>query len=140
MGKFFVESMTPPSVGDVIEGTVIGLDKSAVYVDLPPFGTGIILVENTSTLEILLRKINPGDAIAGKVVSLDNKNGYIEISLKEARQAIIWERGRSSDQKQNVYELPVQDANKRQSYYVLARYHWFPTSLTAQYISLPSRN
>ncbi len=112
MGKFFAESMTPPSVGDVIEGTVIGLDKSAVYVDLPPFGTGIIFGREYINARDIIKKINPGDAIAGKVVSLDNKNGYIEISLKEARQAIIWSEAEEAIKNKNVYELPVQDANK----------------------------
>ncbi len=112
MGKFFAESMTPPSVGDVIEGTVIGLDKSAVYVDLPPFGTGIIFGREYINARDIIKKINPGDAIAGKVVSLDNANGYIEISLKEARQAIIWSEAEEAIKNKNVYELPVQDANK----------------------------
>ncbi len=112
MGKFFAESMTPPSVGDVIEGTVIGLDKAAVYVDLPPFGTGIIYGREYINARDIIKKINPGDAIAGKVVSLDNENGYIEISLKEARQAIIWSEAEEAIKNKNVYELAVQEANK----------------------------
>lgn len=112
MGKFFTESMTPPSVGDVIEGTVIGVDKAAVYVDLPPFGTGIIYGREFINARDIIKKINPGDAIAGKVVSLDNENGYIEISLKEARQAIIWSEAEEAIKNKNVYELAVTDANK----------------------------
>ncbi len=112
MGKFFGESQTPPSVGDVIEGTVIGVDKSAVYVDLPPFGTGIIFGREFINARDIIKKINPGDAIAGKVVSLDNKDGYIEISLKEARQAIIWSEAEEAIKNKTVYELPIQDANK----------------------------
>ena len=112
MGKLFADIQTPPSVGDVVEGTVIGSDKAAVYVDLPPFGTGIIYGREYINARDIIKKINPGDAIAGKVVSVDNDQGYIEISLKEARQAIIWSEAEEAIKNKNVYELPVQDANK----------------------------
>lgn len=112
MGKFFGETAMPPSVGDVIEGSVINVDKSAVYVDLPPFGTGIIYGREFINARDIIKKINPGDAIAGKVVAVDNEQGYIEISLKEARQALIWSEAEEAIRSKNVYELVVTDANK----------------------------
>jgi ribosomal protein S1 len=42
MGKIVESSITPPSVGDVVEGDVISIEKSAVYINLHPYGTGII--------------------------------------------------------------------------------------------------
>lgn len=112
MGKFFADTKTPPSVGDVIEGTVIGFDRASVFVDLPPFGTGIIYGREYINARDIIRKINPGDSIAGKVVAVDNNQGYIEISLKEARQAIIWSEAEEAIKNKNVYELVVHDANK----------------------------
>ncbi len=112
MGKFFADSKTPPTVGDVVEGTVIALDKASVFVDLPPFGTGIIFGREYINARDIIKKVNIGDSIAGKVVSVDNKQGYIEISLKEARQAIIWNEAEEAIKNKNVYELPVHDANK----------------------------
>ncbi|MEK7185387.1 MAG: hypothetical protein AAB726_02070, partial [Patescibacteria group bacterium] len=35
MATLMADSKTPPSIGDLVEGTVIGIEKSAVYVDLP---------------------------------------------------------------------------------------------------------
>ena len=35
-------SANKPDVGTLIEGVVISVLKSSVFVDLPPFGTGII--------------------------------------------------------------------------------------------------
>ncbi|MEK7185682.1 MAG: S1 RNA-binding domain-containing protein, partial [Patescibacteria group bacterium] len=37
---------------------------------------------------------------------------YIEISLKEARQALIWSEAEQAINSKTVYELPIQDANK----------------------------
>ena len=32
----------PPKAGDLVEGTIIAINRGRIYVDLPPFGTGLI--------------------------------------------------------------------------------------------------
>ena len=68
---------------DIVEGKVLAIDKLAVYIDIPPFGTGIIFGREYINARDIIKKINVGDTVAGKVVSVTNENGYIEISLKE---------------------------------------------------------
>ena len=89
MSKVLDASSTPPSVDDVIEGTVIGIEKSAVYIDIPPFGTGIIYGREYINARDIIKKINVGDSVAGKVVSLSNKDGYIEISPVFSDNSVI---------------------------------------------------
>ncbi len=112
MNKFIEDSKNPPIVGDVVEGPVIGIDKSAVYVDLAPFGTGIIYGREYITARDIVKKLNAGDAIAAKVTDLNNKEGYIELSLKEARQALIWNEAEEAIKSKAILELPVLEANK----------------------------
>ncbi len=112
MARILNSSLTPPSVDDVIEGKVIGIEKASVYVDIPPFGTGIIFGREYINARDIIKKINIGDSVAGKVVSLDNKDGYIEISLKEARQALIWSEAEDAIRDKKIFELPVLEANK----------------------------
>ncbi len=112
MDAFLDKSATPPSIDDIVEGTVIGIDKNAVYIDIPPFGTGIIFGREFMSARDIIKKINIGDTVAGKVVSISNKDGYIEISLKEARQALIWSEAEDAIRDKKVFEIPVQDANK----------------------------
>lgn len=112
MSKMLNDSATPPSIDDVIEGTVIGIEKSRVYVDIPPFGTGIIFGREYINARDIIKKINVGDSVAGKVVSISNKDGYIEISLKEARQALIWGEAEDAIRDKKIYELTVTEANK----------------------------
>lgn len=102
----------PPQVEDLVEGPVISIDKGAVYVDLPPFGTGIIFGREFMNARDIIKKINVGDIVAGKVVGVGGKEGYIEISLKEARQAIIWNEAEEAIREKRVFELPITDANK----------------------------
>src|SRR3989344_120123 len=112
MFKVLNASLNPPSIEDVIEGTVMGIEKSAVYIDIPPFGTGIIYGREYINARDIIKKINLGDTVAGKVVSLGNTNGYIEISLKEARQALIWSEAEAAIVEKKIFELAVQEANK----------------------------
>lgn len=113
MAKLLNESSTPPEVGDLVEGVVIGIDKSSVFIDLPPFGTGIIYGKEFLQASDVLRKVNIGDNIAAKVIdNTTNKEGYIELSLKEARQALIWSEADIAIANKSILEVPVKEANK----------------------------
>jgi small subunit ribosomal protein S1 len=103
---------TPPKVGDLIEGTIIALSRGRLYVDLPPWGTGIIYGREYLNAADVLRKANPGDQITAKVVDPAGIEGYIELSLKEARQAAIWGEAETAILAESLYTLTVEEANK----------------------------
>jgi len=103
---------TPPRAGDLIEGTIIELVRGRLYVDLPPFGTGIIYGREYLNAADVLRKSNPGDTITARVVDPAGIDGYIELSLKEARQAAIWSEAEQAIVGQTIYNLTVEEANK----------------------------
>lgn len=102
----------PPVAGDVIDGTIIDLVRGRVYVDLPPFGTGIIYGREYLNAADVLRKANPGDTISAKVVDPAGLDGYIELSLKEARQAAIWGEAEAAILSGTIYNITVDEANK----------------------------
>ncbi len=112
MTKIVDKSVTPPSIGDVVEGDVLGVEKSCVYINLHPYGTGIIFGKEFISARDIIKKINIGDKVSAKVVDAGNKDGYIELSLKEARQALIWDEAEAAIKNKTVLELPVEEANK----------------------------
>ncbi len=103
---------TPPGAGDVVEGTIIAINRGRIYIDLPPFGTGLIYGREYLNAADVLRKANPGDTISAKVVDPAGRDGYIELSLKEARQAAIWGEAEQAILSQTIYSLTVEEANK----------------------------
>lgn len=103
---------TPPSKSDLVEGTIIAINRGRVYIDLPPFGTGIIYGREYLNAADVLRKANPGDIISAKVVDPSGVDGYIELSLKEARQAAIWGEAEQAILAQTPYSIVVEEANK----------------------------
>lgn len=112
MAHIFNETVTPPTATTLVEGPVIAIDKSRIYIDLFPFGTGIIYGREFLNAKDILRKVNLGDNISAKVIEEENEDGYIELSLKEARQALIWGEAEQAINNKTVMELPVKDANK----------------------------
>lgn len=112
MHGFAEKAPEPPRAGDIVEGTVLALDRARLYIDLPPFGTGIIFGREYLNAREVIKRTNVGDKVAAKVISEGNKEGYIELSLKEARQAIIWAEAEEAVKNKGQFELPVKEANK----------------------------
>jgi small subunit ribosomal protein S1 len=109
---FLEKGPNPPSVDMLVEGPVITILKSSVYIDLAPFGTGIIYGREFINAKDIIKKISIGDIVKAKVVETENEDGYIELSLKEAKQALIWSDAEKAIKAKTVLELAVKEANK----------------------------
>jgi small subunit ribosomal protein S1 len=112
MEEMLSSAPTRPEIDDVVEGPVVAIGRARVFVDLAPFGTGIIYGREYLSARDALKNVNIGDIVTAKVVGSDNEEGYIELSLREARQALIWGEAETAMQKKTVFSLPVTDANK----------------------------
>jgi small subunit ribosomal protein S1 len=112
MQSFADRAPEPPKEGDIVEGSVLALDRARLYIDLAPFGTGIIFGREYMNAREVIKRTNVGDRVAAKVISTGNKEGYIELSLKEARQAIIWAQAEEAVKDKRLLELTVKEANK----------------------------
>lgn len=112
MGKLVADSANPYALGDLVEGPVVSIEKNAIYIDLRPFGTGIIFGREYMAVRDVIKKINIGDLVAAKVVDTNNKDGYIELSLKEAKQALVWSEAEKAIREKKIFEISPTEANK----------------------------
>src|SRR6185437_3380117 len=112
MGGLAEKAPNPPQPGDIVEGPVLALDRARLYIDLPPFGTGVIYGREYLNAREVIKRTNVGDKIAAKVIATNTKDGYIELSLKEARQALIWAEAEDAVKHKTLFELTVKEANK----------------------------
>jgi len=112
IGKMLEKTETPPQAEALVEGPVIAIFKSSVYIDLAPYGTGIIYGREFINAKDIIKKINIGDVVKAKVVGSDNEEGYIELSLKEAKQALIWSEAEKAIKSKTQLELTIKEANK----------------------------
>ncbi len=112
MNEFLVQTKQPPAAGDIVDGRVIAIHKSSIFVDIPPFGTGIIYGREFMNARDIVKNITIGDEVTATIVDTENKDGYIELSLKEARQAIVWAEAEKAVKEKKVFDLVVSEANK----------------------------
>ena len=139
MQEMLEQAPTPPQPGDIIEGKVLALDRARLYIDLPPFGTGVIYGREYLNAREVIKRTNVGDVVAAKVISTDTKDGYIELSLKEARQAIIWAEAEEAVKQKAQFELDGQRGQQRRAHFGVARNRRISPRFTAQSRALPAR-
>lgn len=80
--------------GDIISGTVIGVSEEEVTLDLNYYTQGVIKAENISNEPgfSVLEQVKVGDVIEATVVRLDDGQGNIELSKKEANDVLAWDK------------------------------------------------
>lgn len=101
-----------PNEGDLIHGKVVAKDATALFVDIGPFGTGTIYGREYINAKDIIKNIRVGDTVTAKVMEQENEDGYLELSLREAKQAAIWKEAESAIREKNIFTLSVKDANK----------------------------
>lgn len=110
--KMILETITPIKEEDIVDGTVVAITPTAVYVDLGPIGTGIIYGSEYINTRDLIKKINIGDAITSKIILRENKDGYVDLSLREAKHALIWSEAEALLKEKKIISIVVKEANK----------------------------
>ncbi|MDD3940367.1 MAG: S1 RNA-binding domain-containing protein [Candidatus Pacebacteria bacterium] len=110
--KMVLEPIPHIKEDEIVEGLVLAVTNTAVYVDLAPVGTGIIYGIEYINARDLIKKINIGDTISAKVINKEDKNGYIDLSLREAKHALIWSEAEILLKEKRVLSLVAKEANK----------------------------
>ncbi|QQS61845.1 MAG: S1 RNA-binding domain-containing protein [Candidatus Moraniibacteriota bacterium] len=101
-----------PLVGDIVEGRVIEKESSALLLDLGVLGIGIVYgVEMRDGMGIV-NALKIGDPIKAMVVDLDNEDGYIELSVRQASYERAWEDIEEKAKEKASVPTRILDANK----------------------------
>lgn len=101
-----------PRAGDVVEGFVLDKKGGKLFIDLGIKGVGIIYGREYYAAQEQIKNLQPGDPISAKVVEVDNEEGYLELSLKEAGEERRWINLKRMMDEGEVLELPVKEANR----------------------------
>jgi len=99
-------------IGSTVEGVVVARDRSALFVDLGLFGTGVIYGREFYEVKEVVKNLKIGDKIFAKIVELENDDGYRELSLRDATKEISWQRLKDLKEKGEVIKVRVTGVNK----------------------------
>lgn len=101
-----------PKVGDVIDATVIDITASIVLLDIGPIGTGMVIGREAKSGLSDDEKLGVGSSVTATVVDLDNDDGYIELSIREASYERAWDDLRAKKDNEETISVKMLDANK----------------------------
>lgn len=105
-------SIKPIQIGRIIEGKIIAKARSAVFLDLGPVGTGIIYGKELQQAREELKKLKKNDTVMAKVTSMENEDGYIELSLNQASSELTWDKLKDYKENDQLIKVKITGANK----------------------------
>lgn len=98
--------------GDMVEGTLISVGKNEVYVDLEGYGVGVVRGRELYDDQATLNALKPGDKVFASVVDPENKDGIVELSMRQAGQERVWQSIKEKMDKKEVIRTKILEANK----------------------------
>ena len=100
-----------PEVGDTISGKVIDVSSNELYLDLAPFGAGIVMGKEIKD-GLGTGKLKIGNIVTATVIDLENEDGYIELSIREASYEKAWDDLESKRDTQEKVKVKILSANR----------------------------
>lgn len=107
-----IDSNNPLQIGATIEGKVVARDRSALFIDLGIYGTGIIYGREFYAVKEVVKNLEIGDKVFSKIVELENDQGYRELSLRDATKEISWKRLHEMRDSGQIISVRVTGVNK----------------------------
>lgn len=101
-----------PKPGTLVEGTVIGIAKNRVLMDLGGVCTGIISGREARDSHDTIKHLKVGDHILTYVIDEENEDGLAVLSLRKASQEKTWKNFIEAHEKGHVISVTAAEANK----------------------------
>lgn len=100
------------AVGDIIKGSVIAVNEEEVVLDLRYYTQGIIKAENMSNDPgfMIQEEVHVDDVIEATVISLDDGQGNILLSKKEANDVLAWDVLKEYKEQEKNINVKVNEA------------------------------
>ncbi len=98
--------------GDMVEGKIISVSKNEVYIDLTGYGVGVVRGRELYDDQATLNSLKPGDLIAASVVETENREGNVEMSLRQAGHERVWQKLKDLMESREIVATKILSANK----------------------------
>ncbi|MFY9492901.1 MAG: S1 RNA-binding domain-containing protein [Minisyncoccia bacterium] len=101
-----------PKEGDVMPGTVIEKARNRIYLDLNNFRTAVLYKTEIEASNNNFQDIKKSDVLTVKIIELENKDGYVEVSLTQASLDQSWEEIKTLKLSGQTVEVKISGANR----------------------------
>lgn len=98
--------------GDIVEGEVLDTSAAMLMVDLGKHGTGVVYRGELQNARETVKDLSVGSKVHAKVVSIDNEDGYVELSLAEASKQKAWAEVSELAERGEVIKVKISGTNR----------------------------
>lgn len=103
------QTITALQTDDVVEGTVVAVDRRELWLDLGRYGTGLVLGQE---IEAGTEGPSVGDTVSASVLEPETEEGYVLLSLKKVAKEKGWDDLETRFKNKEVFGIVPFDANK----------------------------
>lgn len=100
-----------PREGAMIDAIFVRDGAREAYFDLGTFGTGVVYGAEWVNARDIIKHLSAGDSVAGKILSLDGEQGFVELSLTEASRQRSWVQIQELNESGDLIKVKVVGAN-----------------------------
>ncbi|MEK7566288.1 MAG: S1 RNA-binding domain-containing protein [Patescibacteria group bacterium] len=97
--------------GDLIEAKLLARTPKAVHFDLGKYGTGIVYGIELLNAKTIIKNLNIGDPVNAKISEIENSDGFVELSLANARHQKNWQELEELKEKNEPVAIKITGAN-----------------------------
>lgn len=103
---------TLPAPGQLVEGTVVAIQKNKILVDLNGIATGIIAGQESHDALGTVDSLKEGDTVSAYILDEENDDGLVVLSLRKASQQKTWQKFLKAYEDGETITVTPNEANK----------------------------
>ena len=100
-----------PSIGSFVEGFILEKKERALYIDLSPYGTGIIQGVNYLETKSYIKKLEKDTKVLVKILDWNNEEGLIEMALQNLEKEKAWKKIKEMKKEDITLPLLISEVN-----------------------------
>jgi len=100
-----------PSIGSFVDGFILEKEQRALYIDLSPYGTGIIQGVNYLETKSYIKKLEKGTKVLVKILNWNNEEGLIEMTLQNLEKEKAWKKIKEMQKEDLTIPLLISEVN-----------------------------
>ncbi len=106
------EEFELPQIGEILKGKILSISKSAIFIDLDSFGTGIVYPSEFYDNPNMTKELKSEVEVVSILLDIENEDGYRELSLKRAQQVSAWQDIANKQGAGEIIEIEIMNINK----------------------------
>ncbi|MDD3098414.1 MAG: S1 RNA-binding domain-containing protein [Candidatus Pacebacteria bacterium] len=104
-------SISLPLTGSLVEGIVLEKKERSLFIDLSPYGTGVVEGAEYSEARHYIKTLSLGEKVLVRILDWNNEKGLIDLSLENLERKKSWENIKEFKDNNETLSFLILEAN-----------------------------